>query len=415
MKSQKICAIICEYNPLHKGHQYLIEKARELSCCDFVMCIMSGNFTQRGDIAILDKHKRAKIALSAGADIVVQIPTAYASCSAEVFALAGVKIANSFNNVTHLCFGSSLDEVEPLKQIANYLITEPKEYKKLLKANLDNGLSYNSSRTNALVELAKTDKNLPENVQELLANSNNILAIEYLKALKSTNSKITPITTKRIGESFNSKKITEYCSASAIRQELYTTKTVKNVAKALPDNIFDEFRQELVNQALPDIALYNQLRLFKVRTTDINEIENVFDVSEGLHNRLYHLARQSADYEEFVKQVATKRYSDSKINRIITGLMLGIDKKIVEQIYKLNTLPYIKVLAVRKNRVLNNLQSNTCVILRTNDVKKTNNYVYNKLTQIEDNADSIYTQLTNTKVVNVPYLSQPPIINSKLS
>ncbi len=414
MKSQKICAIICEYNPLHNGHQYLIQKAKELSGCSYVMCIMSGNFTQRGDIAILNKHSRARLALQAGADVVVQIPTAYASCSAEVFALAGVKIANSFNNVTHLCFGSAYNEIEPLYQIATYLAKEPKEYKKLLKAYLDKGNSYNISKTNALVDLAKSNKDLPQDIKEVLSNSNNILGIEYLKAIISTNSKITPITIKRVGEQFNSEKLSEFCSATAIRKELYKSKNTKNIAKTMPDNIFESFRQYIVNQGLVNQDLYEELRLFRIRTANLADLQQVFDVSEGLENRLYNLSKQSDNYTNFIKQVQTKRYSESKINRVITGYMLGIDKKVVEQIYKISHLPYIKVLAVRKNRVLNNLQAKTSVIVRTNDTSKTTNYLYNKLTNIEDNADSIYAQLTNSRIVNLPYLSQPPIIDSNL-
>ena len=117
----KICAIICEYNPLHYGHLYHIEEAKRLSGCDAIMCIQAGNFTQRGEPAITNKFVRSRMALEAGADIVVQIPTAYCCSSAEIFALAGVKIANSFENVTHLAFGCETENYELLKEIAKYL------------------------------------------------------------------------------------------------------------------------------------------------------------------------------------------------------------------------------------------------------------------------------------------------------
>lgn len=415
MKSQKICAIICEYNPPHNGHKYLIEQARTLSGCDFVMCIMSGNFTQRGEVAILNKHQRAKLALQLGCDVVIHLPTAYACASSEVFALAGVKIANSFKNVTHLCFGSECGDIDSLKMISSYLLKEPKEYKKLLKAQLDLGNSYTTSKLNALTELSKTSKELPENTVELITKSNNILAIEYLKALAMTNSKIEPITVKRVGEEYNSKKVTTYASASAIRKDIYDNKSLKNVSKTMPSNVYEDLKKELETQGLVDLKLFDELRLFKARTTSLQETKEVFDVVEGFENRIYNLSRQSVSFEHFIKDVQTKRYSPARTYRIILGLLLGIDKKIIESLYKIDYLPYAKVLAVRKNKVLNNLQSHSTVILRTNDVKKTTNYVYNKLIDIENIADSIYTQLTKIKVVNVPYITQPPIINSKLS
>lgn len=415
MKSQKICAIICEFNPLTNGHKYIIEQARKISGCDFIMCIMSGNFTQRGEPSILNKQMRAKLALLAGADIVVHLPTAYSCASAEVFALAGIKIANSFKNVTHIMFGSELGELEPLLSIAKYLNNEPRIYKTLLKNQLSLGNSYNSSRIEALNQISKTDKSLPQNTKEILSCPNNILAVEYLKALLNIDSKIIPITTKRLGEDYNSKKLNSLSSASAIREEIYNNKSVKNISKSMPENIYEEFKNLIDSQGLVDIKLFNQLCLFKLRTTPLEQIKEIFDVVEGFENRIFNLSKQSATFEQFLKESQTKRYSKAKITRIVTGLMLGIDKRIIEQIYKNSIIPYVKVLAVRKNKILNNLQSNTCVVLRTNDVKKTNNYFYNKLIEIENNADSIYTLLNNLKVVEVPYIYQPPIINSKLT
>ena len=154
----KICAIICEYNPLHFGHWYHIQKAKELSGCDAVMCIQAGNFTQRGEPAITNKYIRSRMALEAGADIVVQLPTAYCCSSAEIFATAGVKIANSFENVTHLAFGCETENHELLKEIAKFFANEPKEFKEKLKKYLDAGNSLPVSRQKAVEELMKEDK-----------------------------------------------------------------------------------------------------------------------------------------------------------------------------------------------------------------------------------------------------------------
>jgi len=183
----KLCAIICEYNPFHFGHWYHIQKAKELSGCDGVLCIMSGNFTQRAEPTITDKYVRASMALNGGADIVVQMPTAYACSSAEIYALAGVKIANSFKNVTHISFGCECENFELLKELANYLADEPEEYKEALKKYLDEGNSIVLSRQKAIEQLVKEEKVSFSNITETidaLQKPNNILALEYLKALK---------------------------------------------------------------------------------------------------------------------------------------------------------------------------------------------------------------------------------------
>ena len=182
MKIMKICAVICEFNPLQNGHKLILEKARELSSCDFVLCIMSGNFTQRGDEAIVDKFTRAKIAVGCGADMVVHNPTVFSTSSSEIFALSNVKIANSFENITHLCFGSECGDIELLKDCANFFANEPKEYSLLLKKYLQLGNSYNQSRNLALEEYAKQNESVKQFVT-LLMSPNNILAIEYIKVL----------------------------------------------------------------------------------------------------------------------------------------------------------------------------------------------------------------------------------------
>ena len=229
----KICAIICEYNPLHYGHLYHIQKAKELSGCDAIMCIQAGNFTQRGEPAISNKYVRARMALEAGADIVVQIPTAYCCSSAEIFSLAGVKIANSFKNVTHLAFGCETENYELLKEVAKFFANEPKEYKDKLKKFLDQGDSLPVSRQKAVEEMMKEDKVVFSEITEtlnILTKPNNILAIEYLKALYKTKSKIEPIFTTRSNSDYNSADLNgKDSSATAIRTRLISKNKIKSI------------------------------------------------------------------------------------------------------------------------------------------------------------------------------------------
>lgn len=221
----KICAVVCEFNPFHYGHLDCFMQAKEKSGADALMCIMGGNFSQRGEAMIVNKHIRARIAIENGADIVVQIPTAYAIASAEIFALAGVKIANSFENVTHLAFGVETKKPELLIELANFFLNEPKEFKTALKKHLKEGNSLVVSRQKALEDMVWVDKiNLSEITEavNIIGKPNNILAIEYLKALIITNSKIQPVFIDRSESNYSSIKLNgKNTSATAIRYILY--------------------------------------------------------------------------------------------------------------------------------------------------------------------------------------------------
>ena len=399
MKQPKICAIICEYNPLHNGHALQLEKAKELSGCDFVLCIMSGNFVQRGEPAVLSKHKRAYIALHAGADAVVHLPTAFSCCSAEVFALAACIIANSFKNVTHLCFGSECGEIWPLLDAAEFFRDEPKAYTQKLKAFLLDGLSYNSARLKALEALGNDE------MTKILSTPNNILGVEYIKALKLLKSPITPVTMRRQTQTIGENKITTFASSTAIRSELFRANSPKNLTPAMPKPIFRLFKQELDKQGILDIKLFDQLKLGHLRLTELVKLEQVFDVNEGLENRIASLARTSPDYQSFLQSTVTKRYTERKINRIVVGSMVGITKDIIKELYKTLKIPYIKLLAAKK-MVLTHLECTVPFLTRSSETKDLNC----SISQIEERADALYTQLSNLKTVNVPYLMQQPVL-----
>ena len=338
----KICAIICEYNPLHYGHLYHIQKAKELSGCDAVMCIQAGNFTQRGEPAITNKYVRARMALEAGADIVVQIPTAYCCSSAEIFALAGVKIANSFDDVTHLAFGCETENFELLKEIAKYFANEPKEYKEKLKKFLDLGDSLPVSRQKAIEELMKEDKVEFSEITEtlnILTKPNNILAIEYLKALIRTKSKIEPIFTTRSNSDYNSADLNgKDSSATAIRTKLLSKQKIRAIKKLVPSFTYKLLKDDIDEFGLPDLNLYNDLCSYVVKTSLASDYKNVYDVSEGIENRFLESAKKFKDFNELLLDVKTKRYTYTRLKRIVLRLLLKIDKNIVSEIYKIYSL-----------------------------------------------------------------------------
>lgn len=403
----KICAIICEYNPLHYGHLYHIEKAKELSGCDTVMCIQAGNFTQRGEPAIANKYVRSRMALEAGADIVVQIPTAYCCSSAEVFALAGVKIAGSFPEVTHLAFGCETENYELLKEIAKYLANEPKEYKEKLKFYLDQGNSLPVSRQKALSDLIKEDKAEFSEITEavnILSKPNNILAIEYLKALYRTKSKIEPVFTTRSNSDYNSVDLNgKDSSATAIRTRLIQKGKVKSIKKLVPPFTYNLLKSDIDEFGLPDMKLYSDLCSFVLKTSTASEIKNIYDVSEGIENRFIEMSQKHKDFEDILLAVKSKRYTFTRLKRIVLRLLLKIDKDIVTEIYKMDTLPFIKVLAFNagKQDLLSSVSANTNLIIRNSNVVKNPSEVYKKLAQIEDRANAVYNMLLR-KTKDIP-------------
>jgi len=401
----KICAIICEYNPLHYGHLYHIQKAKELSGCDAVMCIQAGNFTQRGEPAITNKYVRSRMALEAGADIVVQIPTAYCCSSAEIFALAGVKIANSFDNVTHLAFGCETENFELLKEIAEYFAKEPKEYKEALKKYLNEGNSLPVSRQKAIEELIKEDKVEFSEITEtlnILTKPNNILAIEYLKALYNTKSKIEPVFTTRSNSDYNSADLNgKDSSATAIRTRLLKKQKVSSIKKLIPSFSYKLLKENVNKYGLPDMDLYNDLSSYVVKTSSAEEIKNVYDVSEGIQNRFIESAQKFKDFNELLLDVKTKRYTYTRLKRIVLRLLLKINKDIVSQIYKMDKLPFIKVLAFNANKteLLSNVNADTNLIIRNSNIVKSPSDEYRTLADIEDRANAVYNMLlkkTNT-------------------
>ena len=395
----KICAIICEYNPLHYGHLYHIQKAKELSGCDAIMCIQAGNWTQRGEPAITNKYVRARMALEAGADIVVQIPTAYCCSSAEIFAMAGVRIANSFENVTHLAFGCETENYELLKEISKYFVNEPKEYKEKLKKYLDGGDSLPVARQKAIEELMKEDKVVFSEITEtlnILTKPNNILAIEYLKALQKTKSKIEPIFTTRSNSDYNSADLNgKDSSATAIRTKLLSKGKIRSIRKLVPPFTYKLLKEDMDIYGLPDLDLYNDLCSYVVKTSSPDEFKNVYDVSEGIENRFIDSAKKFKDFNELLLDVKTKRYTYTRLKRIVLRLLLKIDKDIVSQIYKMDKLPFIKVLAfnAEKKDFLSNISADTNLIIRNSNIVKNPSAEYKTLAEIEDRANAVFNML----------------------
>ncbi len=363
----KISGIIVEYNPLHNGHLFHINKTKELTSSDIVIAVMSGNFNQRGIPSVIDKWTKTKLALQNGVDIVLELPAVYALASAEFFASGAVSLLNSLGVVDSLCFGSESGDVEFLNTIANVLVHEPEEYKTILKAELDKGLLFPKARSLALIDYLSTRTNYNhEDLIVQLNSSNNILGIEYIKSLKKLNSQIIPYTLKREGGSYNSSNLNNiFSSATSIRKALKENHNLSNLENHVPSNVYKEFmtlRRE--NYTFPfDNMMYSSIR-YKALASRNNYFEQLPDVSEGLHNKILNSLKESTSYEECISSIKSKRYTYTRISRILCQYFLDFyDYDIVNM--RKASCPYARILGFtqRGSTALKSIKYNSSIPL----------------------------------------------------
>ena len=331
----KIAVTICEYNPFHNGHAYSLEQIKKTSGADAVVCVMSGNFTERGEIAIMHKYVRAKHAVLAGADLVVELPTVFATAPAEIFASGAVKIAESLSGERTLFFGIENGTKDGLIATASYLLRESSEFKTLLKEELKTGASFARARYNALEKL-----NPPGIDLGFTTSPNNILALEYAKAVieRGYKTELSPIL--RMGAGYKAEKPDgKFFSASGIR-ELLTTGKKRKAAKFMPKFVYNDLPDELVS--VDDLVLYALL------STPKKDIAHIIDCTEGLENRIKAHVKDCFTRKELIDKLSTKRYTVPRLSRIMLATLLGIDEKLVSRCLKSDL--YLKILAIDKNK-----------------------------------------------------------------
>lgn len=323
----KICAIICEYNPFHNGHFYQLREARERSGADAVLCLMSGNFVQRGESAVMDKYTRARHAIEAGADIVVELPTVFATSNAELFAKGAIRLLSSIPAVTSLCFGAENANKTAFHLAARTLNDEPKEVSEIIKELASSGASYAKARAQAWAGFIPFD---------LLCSPNNILGLEYTRALLAQNSDIQILPIERIGGGYNNGALQEnYSSATAIRTAISKG---ESVCGNLPDFVANDLPPALETKL-------EILEKYAILSSTSEEISRVCDCTEGLENAL---KKAAATSETLVNALTSARYTSSRIRRIALQNLLKIDEALIRE--SLSAPLYLRVLAVKKER-----------------------------------------------------------------
>ncbi|WP_371025216.1 nucleotidyltransferase [Paraclostridium ghonii] len=399
----KILGLIVEYNPFHNGHLYHLKKSIEKTNATHSIAVMSGNFLQRGEPALFDKYKRAEIAVSNGVDLVVELPTLFACQSAELFANGAITLLNSLNCVDSICFGSEEGDIDILSEISKALVCEPKEFKFLLKQYLDDGLLFATARSKALCDyliLNNIFDNLDkEKLDSILSSSNNILGVEYIKSLLKLKSNIKPFTITRVQASYNCEDInSEICSATAIRKSLKDYNSIDNISSVVPTKTFNILSDAINTNFNPmfDEVYFETIRELVIRDLDI--LNNYFDVNEGIENKIYKSIFTCNNLYELEQMVKSKRYTLTKIKRILNNILLGITKDDMQMVKDLNKMPYVRVLAFNhKGREIIKqikLNSDIKIINKFSDVNFNDNEIFKTLIKYDIKATNIY---------NIPY------------
>ena len=384
-----VLGIIAEYNPFHNGHLYHLLKSKEITKDDYVIAVIGGNFTQRGEVSLIDKWAKAEMAIDNGVDLVLELPVLYSISSAENFADGAMKILNSLNIVDHISFGAECPELNKLNIIANVLFEEPREFKNLLLYQLSKGISFPKARANAISSYLKD-----EEFANILNEPNNILAIEYLKALKKHRAEIMPILVERKGSEYLNKDYTgKITSSTAIRNMIKLNKTY-DLKDTLTPSSYTILKEELSSgHFVRDISELEKVMIYNLRMKSLDEIKKIPDVSEGLENVIKKAAESSNTLDEFMEIASSKRYTDTRLKRILLYSLLNITQKDMEISKKIT--PYVRVLGFNKNgkELISSISKKNPNLNIITSVKKFTDENKNKNLQMMINKDILATDI----------------------
>lgn len=393
----KVTGIIAEYNPFHRGHKYQIDYCKKELEADYVIIAMSGDYVQRGTPALLPKHVRAEMALRCGADLVLEMPVSVSTASAEAFAMGGVSMLDGLHAVDELCFGSECGKVSTLQELAKILVKEPEEYRQLLKGSLSSGLSFPAARSQALTEYFRNPHNfdgddfdgvltpLLDQITQIINSPNNILGIEYCKALLRLDSRIRPVTLKRRGMGYHetlpdavisthtapadapftsaSAEDIPFASASAIRELLKSTlsqEKISQITAQVPDEVRTFLASSLQkNEYLTEDAL-DPLLSYCILKGNADSFCDHLDVSRDLAERIMNRSNELNGFLQAASLLKTKELTQTRIQRALLHIILDIQDSPV-------TVPCARVLGFRResSALLKEIKRSTSIPLIT--------------------------------------------------
>ncbi len=391
-----VLGIIAEFNPFHNGHLHLLREANQLDKFSATICVMSGNFLQRGDAALCNKWSRTAMALQAGADLVIELPFCFAVRSAYYFARGAIQLLQRTGVITHLAFGSESGNLEKLQTLAHFLSNESLAYQEQLRNHLIQGISFASARSLALQAI------FPDpDLKKLLLQPNNILALEYLRVLEEEQSGIMPLTIIRQGSGYHSSELGTMASASAIRSSLLADAKLDNLANSLPPSSLALLEQEITAGRAPiTIEALEQSILIKLRSSSPQDLSTIYEITEGLENRILQGAMRYGTLEELKLFIKSKRYSMTRINRILLYLLLDIRFSQINAFDESGPM-YLHILgfSTRGQKILQDIKnkSNLRILNRGSAVKQAyqdkSDPVVQAMLDLDVRATNIYTLL----------------------
>lgn len=400
----KLVGLITEYNPFHNGHQYHLEKALETANADAAIVVMSGNYVQRGTPAVMPKHLRTEAALKSGAAVVLELPVCYASGSAESFALGAISLLDLLGCVDAVCFGTESGELTSLKKIAEILSDEPDRYREILQKYLKDGYSFPAARQNALLEYTGN----PE-LSSCLSHPNNILGVEYLKALYLINSKMAPFTIKRRESNYHDTELgASYSSATAIRKLFAETDFVSLLKSQVPDSCIPLLRENYWLRYPVEANDFSLLLKYRLLTLDAADLISYVDVTQDLANRIFKNRNQFIHFEQFCDLLKTRELTYTRISRALLHILLDIRKTDLSEYRENNFHGYAHILGFRKDctDVLSIMKKKSAIPLLTKltAVSELDDFAKKMLTQ-DISASDLYESVVTNKF-NTPFINE---------
>lgn len=394
----KAAGFIAEYNPFHNGHLYHINKVKELTGADYIVVVMSGDFTQRGIPALINKHSRAKMALKAGADLVLELPSYYATGSAEYFASGAIALLDKLGIIDCICFGSECGNIKILTDIAQILNNEPEQLSDAIQSGIRQGLSYPLARANAIGEF------IPDSYEhvEALSSPNNILGIEYIKALLKRNSSITPYTNFRMGAGYHDKMLSEnMSSALSIRQSLLENNSLEMIETSVPEFAYTIMQKHFF-KTFPiysdDISLVLK---YKLLLDEPNGYTDYVDISEDLSAKIKKNIKKYKSFNQFCDLLKSKDITYARVSRCLTHILLNHKKEALEQYINHDYIFYGRILGLRKDatELLSALKMNAeiPIISKLADAKKSLSPLGIQMLEEDIRASQIYDALLSDK------------------
>ena len=359
----KVVGLITEYNPFHNGHKYHIEQAKEITGADYCIAVMSGNFVQRGTPAMMDKYSRAKMALQNGVDLVLELPVCYATGSAEYFAQGAVALLDKLGVVNTLCFGSECGDISLLKSAACFLQNAPEAFEQQIQKHMKEGLTYPAARRRAVEQSVDVyGRSDGSRLAHILTEPNNILGIEYCKAIIKLSASMEPLTIQRISAHYHEKELsiveptsgnasTIISSATAIRNVLHQELSDASIAKAsqsVPENVAQYLKDHYLTTYPITEEDFAAILKYKLLQEDSKTLAKYLDITPDLAERLKNIKDFNVNITTLAKNIKTRNMTLTRINRALIHILLNIQSDAMEQYMRMGYTPYARILGLQK-------------------------------------------------------------------